>query len=95
MKVNQNLKTKKYSVKKSAKKLIVKARLKNGKTALKNKKITLKLNGKTFSAKTNKNRLAKFTIKKNVIKKLKAGKKYPVKIAYLHDVIKTTVKVRK
>lgn len=38
VKVKQNLKTSKYTVKKSTKKLVVKATLKNGKTALKNKK---------------------------------------------------------
>ena len=94
IKVKQNLKTKKYSVKKTAKKLVVKATLKNGKKAVKNKKLTLKINGKKFSAKTNKNGIAKFTIKKNVIQKLKKGKTYAVKVTYLKNTIKTTVKVK-
>ena len=94
IKVKQNLKTKKYSVKKTAKKLVVKATLKNGKKAVKNKKITLNINGKKFSAKTNKYGIAKFTIKKNVIKKLKKGKTYTVKVTYLKNTIKTKVKVR-
>ena len=94
IKVKQNLKTKKYSVKKTAKKLVVKATLKNGKKAVKNKKLTLKINGKKFSAKTNKNGIAKFTIKKNVIQKLKKGKTYSVKVTYLKNTIKTTVKVK-
>ena len=95
VKVKQNLKTSKYTVKKSAKKLIVKATLKNGKTALKNKKITLKVNGKKFTAKTDKKGIAKFTIKKNVIKNLKAGKKYTMQVTYLKNTIKTTLKVKR
>jgi len=95
VKVKQNLKTKKYTVKKSAKKLVVKATLKNGKTALKNKKITLKINGKKITAKTNKKGIAKLTIKKNIIKKLKAGKKYKMQVSYLKNTIKTTLKVKR
>ncbi len=95
IKVKQNLKTNKYSVKKSAKKLVVKATLKNGKTALKNKKITLKIKGKKITAKTNKKGIAKFTIKKNIIKKLKAGKKYTMQVTYLKNTIKTTLKVKR
>jgi hypothetical protein len=49
VKVKQNLKTNKYTVKKTSKKLTVKATLKNGKNALKGKKVTLKVNGKTFT----------------------------------------------
>ena len=93
--MKQNLKAKKkYAVKKSAKKLVIKATLKNGKKALKNKKITLKIKGKTLKAKTNKKGIAKFTIKKKIIKKLKKGKKYTVKITYLKNTIKTKVKVK-
>ena len=95
VKVKQNLKTSKYTVKKSAKKLTVKATLKNGKTAVKGKKITLKLNGKKFTAKTNKKGIAQFTIKKNVIKKLKAGKKYTMQVTYLKNTVKTTLKVKR
>ncbi len=94
IKVKQNLKTKKYTVKKSAKRLIIKAKLKNGKKAVKSKKIILKLNGKKFKAKTSNRGIAKFTIKKNVIKKLKKGKKYTVKITYLKNTIKTTLRVK-
>ena len=96
IKVKQNLKSKKtVKVKKSAKKLVLKATLKNGKKAVKGKKITFKFKGKTYKAKTNKKGIAKVTIKKKVIKKLKAGKKYPVKITYLKNTIKTKVKVRR
>ena len=81
-------------VKKSAKKLVLKATLKNGKKAVKSKKITFKLNGKTYKGKTNKKGIAKVTIKRNAIQKLKKGKTYKVTVAYLNDAIKTNVKVR-
>ena len=97
VKVKQVLKSKKtVTVKKSAKKLVLKATLKTSKNkAIKNKKITFKFKGKTYKAKTNKKGIAKVTVKKNVIKKLKKGKKYTVKITYLKDTIKTTLKVKR
>ena len=94
--VKQVLKTTKtVKVKKSAKKLVLKATLKKGKTALKGKVIKFKVKGKTYKAKTNKKGIAKVTIKKSVIKKLKAGKKYAIKVSYLSDVVKATLKVRR
>ena len=70
------MKTKKtVKIKKSAKKIVLKATLKNGKTALKGKVIKFKIKGKTYKAKTNKKGVAKVTVKKKVIKKLKKGKK--------------------
>ncbi|WP_405265104.1 C1 family peptidase [Methanobrevibacter sp.] len=94
--VKSILKSKNYNVKKSAKKLVIKASLTkiNGKY-LKGKKITFKLNGKTYVAKTNKKGIAKITIKKNVLKKLKVNKKYDLQIAYLKDTIKKVIKVKK
>ena len=89
------LKAKKISVKKTAKKLKLKATLKlNGKAA-KGKKITFKLNGKKYKAKTKKKGIAKKTLKKKVIKKLKKGKKYKVKVTYGKKTVKTTIKVKK
>lgn len=93
VKVKQVLKTSKKTVKKSVKKLVLKATLKNTK-AIKGKKVTFKFNGKTYKAKTNSKGIAKVTIKKNVIQKLKKGKTYTVKVTYLKNTIKTTVKVK-
>ena len=92
--VKQVLKAKKVTVKKTAKKFTLKATLKINGKKVKGKKITFKLNGKTYKAKTNKKGIAKIAVKKNVIKKLKKGKKYTVKVTYLKDTIKTTVKVK-
>lgn len=94
--VKQILKSKNVKVKRSAKKLTLKATLKwsNGK-AIKGKKITFKFKGKTYTAKTNKKGVAKVVIKKKVIKKLKAGKKYKFKVKYIDDTITKKVTVRK
>ena len=95
IKVKQNLKTSKYTVKKSAKKLTVKATLKNGKKPVKGKTITLKINGKKISAKTNNQGVAKLTINKNIINKLTVGKKYTMQLTYLKNTIKTTLNVKR
>ena len=93
--VKQVIKAKKtVTVKKSAKKLVYKVTLK-GKKVIKNKKVTLKVNGKTLKVKTNKKGVAQFTINKNIINKLKVGKKYTMKITYLKDTLKATLKVKR
>lgn len=97
IKVKNTLKAKKtVKVKKTAKKLVLKATLKwsNGK-AIVGKKITFKFKGKKYTVKTNKKGLAKVTIKKNVIKKLKKGKTYKAKIIYKNETVTTKVKVKK
>ena len=68
---------------------------KEGKTPLTGKKITFKFNGKKYKAKTNAKGIAKITIKSKVLKKLKVGKKYTVKMSYLKYSIKRTVKVKR
>ena len=81
-------------VKKSAKKLVLQATVKNTK-ALKNKKVTFKFNGKTYKTKTNYKGIAKLTINKSVLSKLKAGKKITYQATCLGDTVKKTVKVLK
>ena len=92
--VKQVLTTSKVTVKKTTKKFNLQAKLKINGKLVKGKTITFKFRGKTYHAKTNIKGIAKITIKKNVIKKLKKGKTYNVKITYLKDTIKSTVKVR-
>ena len=82
-------------VKKSAKKLILQATLKQGNKALSGKKVTFKFNGKTYKAKTNKNGIAKVTVKKSVLKKLKVGKKVKYQASYGKVIAKKTAKVKK
>lgn len=89
------LKAKKtVKVKKSAKKLVLKATLKQNNKPLKNKKVIFKFKGKKYTAKTDKNGVAKITLKKKVLKTLKKGKKYTVKISYLKNTVKTIIKVK-
>ena len=87
---------KSVSVKKSAKKLVLTAGLAkvNGKY-LKNRQITFKFNGKTYQSKTNSKGIAKVTVKSDVLKKLKVGKKVTYKATYLKDTVKKTVKIKK
>ena len=94
--VKQIVKASNVKVKKSAKVLKIRISLKkvNGKY-LKNKKITLKFKGKTYRAKTNTKGVATFKIKKNVLKKLKAGKKYAFKATYIKSNIKKQVIVKR
>ena len=86
---------KSVKVKRSASKLTLKATLKQGKKALKNKKVTFKFNGKTYKAKTNKKGVAKVTIKKSVLKKLKVGKTVKYQVKYLRDTVKKSAIVAK
>ena len=95
LKVKQVLTLKKVKVKKSAKKLVIKATLKEGKKALKKKTVTIKFKNKKFTVKTNKKGVAKVTIKKKILKKLKKGKKVTYSATYLKDTVKRTVKVKK
>ena len=95
VKVKQILTLKKVTVKKSAKKLVLKATLKEGNKALKKKKVTFKFKGKKYNAKTNKKGIAKVTINKKVLEKLKVGKKVKYQVSYGKLVVKKTAKIKK
>ena len=79
-------------VKKSAKKLVLTAKLAK---KLKGKTVTFKFNGKTLKAKTNANGIAKVTVKKSVLNSLKVGKKVTYFATCLKDTVKKSVKVGK
>ena len=61
---------------------------------LKAKKLTLKIKGKTYKAKTNKKGVVTFKIKKNILKKLKKGKKYTYKVTYLKESVNKKIIVK-
>ena len=86
---------KSVKVKKSAKKLVLTAKLTKGKQLIKGKKITFKFKGKIYKARTNKKGIAKVIIKKKVLKKLKVGKKVKYQAKYGSLIVKRTAKVRK
>ena len=85
---------KKVTVKKKAKKLVLQATVKVNGKPVKSKKVTFKFNGKKYTAKTNKKGVAKVTIKKSVLKKLKKGKKVTYSATYSKTTVKKTVKVK-
>ncbi|MBR3148787.1 MAG: hypothetical protein IKF64_01330 [Eubacterium sp.] len=85
---------KKVTVKKKAKKLVLQATVKVNGVAVKGKKVTFKFNGKKYTAKTNSNGVAKVTIKKAVLKKLKKGKKITYSATYGGVTAKKTAKVK-
>lgn len=88
------LKLKSVKIKKSAKKLVLSASLKINKKAKKGLKLVFKFNGKTYKAKTNKKGVAKVTIKKKVLLKLKKGKKIKYQVSFNRKVVKKTARVQ-
>ena len=93
--VKHILKLNKANVRKYARKVTLTASLKkvNGKYP-KGKTIKFKFNKKTYKAKTNKKGIAKISIKRKDLRKLKTGKKITFKASYLKDIAKRTVKVK-
>ena len=86
---------KNIKVKRSAKKLALQATLMEGNSLLNGKIITFKFNGVKYKAKTNAKGIAKLTIKSNVLKKLKVGKKVKYQASYGKLVVKKSAKVKK
>ena len=84
----------KVKIKKSAKKLVLKATLKVNGKKVKGKVVKFKFNKKTYKVKTNKKGIAKLTITKKVLKKLKVGKKVTYKASYGGKTVKKTVRVK-
>ncbi len=93
--VKQVLTIKSVKVRKYASKLALTATLKKGKSPIKSKYLTFKFNGKTFKAKTNKKGIAKVTVKKSILRKLKIGKKVKYQVTYIKDAVKKSSKVRR
>lgn len=83
------------TVKKSAKKVVLSARLFKGKTLFKGKIITFKFNGKTLRGKTNSQGIAKATVTKGLLNKLTVGKNVRYQASYGKLTAKKIVKVRK
>ena len=84
----------KLKVKRSAKKLVVKAKVTLNGKAVKGKRVTVRFNGKKYKVKTNKKGIAKLVIKKKAIKKLKKGKKITYSVTYKKVTVKRKAKVK-
>ena len=82
-------------IKKSAKKLVLKATLKINSKAKKGLKVTFQFNGKKFVTKTDSKGVAKATVNKKFYKKLKVGKKVKYQVTYSTNTVKKTAKVKK
>lgn len=94
IKVKHIIKAKKTTtVEKSKKVLKIKVTLK-GKKVFKKKKLTIKFKGKKYKVKTNKKGVAYFKVNKNVLNKLKKGKKYKYTITYKKDKLTRCIKVK-
>jgi len=92
-KSNVKIILKKVKVKKSLKKLKLTATVKIKGKAVKNKMVIFKFNKKTFKVKTNKRGVAKLTVTKKYLKKLKVGKKINYQVTYKYITAKRTAKV--
>ena len=94
--VNNIINAKNKKVKKSKKVTKVKVSLKkvNGKYLV-DKVIKIKFNGKTYKRVTNKKCVATWYVKKSMVKKLKAGKKYKYTVTYGKDKVTKKLSIKK
>lgn len=92
--VKHFLTLKSVTVKKSAKKLTLQATASIG-SPIKNAKVTFKFNGKTYTKRTDSKGVAKITISKSVLSKLKVGKKITYQATCGEDTVKKTAIVKK
>lgn len=94
--VKQIIKASDKKVKKSAKTTKVKISLSkvDGKY-LKGKILKVKFNGKTYNVKTNSKGVSIWKVKKSMLKKLKANKKYKYTVSYGRDTLSKKLTVRK
>ena len=83
------------SVKKSAKGIVLAAKLAKGKTLIKNKIIAFKFNGKVYKAKTDNKGLAKVIVKNGMFKNLKVGKTVIYQAQFGKLIVKKAAKVTK
>jgi hypothetical protein len=74
---------------------VLSAKLKQSGKALKGKKLTFTFKGKKYKAKTNSKGVAKVTVKKTALKRLKVGKTITYKVSYGNITISKKVKVKK
>ena len=81
-------------VKKSAKKITLKAILKKNKQLQKGKKIKFKFNEKTYKAKTNKKGIAKVTINKSELEKLNVGQTVYYQATYSTNTVRKSAIVQ-
>ena len=90
-----SLNAKNVVFKKSSKKFTLKATLKiKGKVA-KYKKVSFKLKGKTYKVKTNKKGIAKITLKKSKLNKIKVGQKIKFQVSYGKKTVGKYIKIKK
>ena len=96
VKITQIIKASDKKVKKSSKTTKVKISLSkvDGKY-LKGKTLKVKFNGKTYNVKTNSKGVGIWNVKKSMLKKLKANKKYKYTVSYGRDTLSKKLTVRK
>ena len=61
----------------------------------KNTPVNVKIDGKTYSVKTNKNGAFIFKITKKMVKKLKPGKTYPYYVEFGENIVKRNLVIKK